>query len=185
VTSVDEAEPTRDLDPPAAEPAVTKIPYAAVTAGWVNLFAPLVLLSIVLSLVAIVMAARGYERTVIEGGGGGGAPTGAAAAELGVDLGEWFFTFDADAITADQDVPISMTNEGNVEHNLAVLRPGADPSNESLIRDDMIIARFGDVAPGDTLEGSLNLGQGDYLFVCLLTGHYDAGMKATLSVVST
>jgi len=168
------------MDPPAADPAVTHIPYKTQNAAWLNLFAPLVVVSLVLSVIALAVAVNVDQTTVIQSGPV--AATGATS--LNADLGEWDFVFDSPAIAADTDVAVTFTNVGNVEHNFAVLRSGADPADETKIDDGMIVADLGDVLPGESLSGSLNLGAGNYLVVCLIPGHFNSGMKAQLEVAA-
>lgn len=182
MTAVDDVEDA-PLDPPAAPAAVTKIPYPTLTAGWLTLLAPAVLLSLVLSLFAVILAINGYDReTIIQAGAD---VPGAGATSLDAELIEWAFVFDSPAIAAGVDVPVSMTNTGQVEHNLAVLREGADPADESRIDEGMVIADLGDVAAGASGSGTLNLDEGEYLVVCLIAGHFNSGMKAPLSVVAS
>lgn len=168
-------------DPPAAEAAVTKIPYSTVTAGWLNLFAPLVLVSLALSLIALVVAIKADETTIIQGGGGTG---GAASTTLDAELGEFFFNLNPPTIAGDTDVAVSMTNTGSIEHNLAVLDAGKDPSSGANITDDMILTQFDDLQSGESLTGTLNLSPETYLVVCLIPGHFDSGMKASLTVAA-
>ena len=182
MTAVEDVGEDASLDPPAAPAAVTKIPYPTLTAGWLTLLAPAVLLSLVLSIFALVLAINGYEReTIVQSGGGPGA----GATTLDAELNEWAFVFDSPAIAAGVDVPVTMTNTGVVEHNLAVLREGADPADESLLTDSMVIANLGDLDAGASGSGTLNLDEGEYLVVCLIAGHYNAGMKAPLSAVAS
>jgi len=168
------------MDPPAADPAVTHIPYKTQNAAWLNLFAPLVVVSLVLSVIALAVAVNVDQTTVIQSGPV--AATGATS--LSADLGEWDFVFDSPAIAADTDVPVTFTNVGDVEHNFAVLRSGADPADEARIDAGMIVADLGDVLPGETGSGSLNLSAGTYLVVCLIPGHFNSGMKAQLEVAA-
>ncbi len=168
------------MDPPAADPAVTHIPYKTQNAAWLNLFAPLVVVSLVLSVIALAVAVNVDQTTVIQSGPV--AATGATS--LNADLGEWDFIFDSPAIAADTDVAVLFTNVGDVEHNFAVLRSGANPADESKLDDGMIIADLGDVLPGESSSGTLNLVAGTYLVVCLIPGHYNSGMSAPLEVAA-
>lgn len=170
------------LDPPAAEAAVTKIPYATVTAGWLNLFAPLVVVSLALSVIAIVVAINADETTVVQGGGGGGGE--AAATALTAGMGEFFFEFDSSTIAADTDVAVTMDNIGSTVHNMVVLNAGVNPDSGANINEGMILTQFDDVEPGASLTGTLNLPPAEYLVVCLISGHFDAGMRAPLTVAA-
>ena len=167
-------------DPPAAEAAVTKIPYSTVTAGWLNLFAPLVLVSLALSLIALVVAIQADETTVVQGG----PPEGGASTTLDAEMGEFFFTFTPGRIAGDTDVAVTMSNTGSIEHNMVVLEAGKDPSSGANVTDDMILTQFDDLQSGESLSGTLNLAPETYVVVCLIPGHLESGMKANLTVAA-
>ncbi len=178
-------------DSPAAQAAVTKIPFSKATAGWLYLFAPLVLVSLALSLIALVVAINADGTTASQDGADettvseDGEDTGSTASTtLDAELGEFFFNLTPPTIAGGTDVAVSMTNTGAIVHNLAVIDAGTDPSSGADITDDMILTQFDDLQAGDSLSGSLNLEPETYLVVCLIPGHLEAGMKASLTVAA-
>ena len=90
MTAVEDVGEDASLDPPAAPAAVTKIPYPTLTAGWLTLLAPAVLLSLVLSIFALVLAINGYEReTIVQSGAGPGVGATSLDAELTATSRTW------------------------------------------------------------------------------------------------
>ncbi len=170
------------LDPPAADAAVNKIPYPTANAGWLNIFAPLALVSLVLSIVAIVIAVNADSTTVIQSGDSGDSA--AAATSLDVEMKEFEFLLSSSSIAADTDVSVSMENTGAVEHNFVVLQEGVDPSSGANIAEGNILVQFADLGAGASSSETLNLPAASYVVVCLIPGHFDAGMSTTLRVAS-
>jgi uncharacterized cupredoxin-like copper-binding protein len=104
------------------------------------------------------------------GGGGDGDGDGAtpppAGQTLSVTASE--FKFEPSQLTAPagQDVTISLTNGGTVEHDLVIDEAGLKIH----------------VQPGETATGTVNLQAGTYTFYCSIPGHREAGMEGTLTV---
>lgn len=102
-----------------------------------------------------------------DGGGGDAAP--AAQGDSGVTVVTTEFKFDPDTATiaADTDVSLTLDNsQGVVEHDYTV--EGEDVKIEA--------------APGETVDGTINLPAGDYDVFCSVPGHREAGMEASLTV---
>ncbi len=157
----------------AAEPAA---------GSWASLFGPLALVSLVLSIIAVIVAVNADGTTVAQSDGG---PAAGGAQTLDADLSEFAFSFSESSIAADTDVAVSFTNVGLVEHNFSVLREGANPADEASISDSMVIADLGTISGSESGSGSLNLSPAEYLVVCLVAGHFDAGMSASLTVAGS
>lgn len=102
------------------------------------------------------------------GAGGGSAPAvvdGAASAT--VEAGDLFFSLDELEATAGEPLNITLTNGGEVFHDLHV--------------DDTEFAL--DADPGQTVSGSLTIDEpGTYTFRCTVPGHAAAGMEGTVTV---
>ncbi len=155
---------------------------APVAAGtWAGLFGPLALVSLVLSIIAIIVAVNAGGTTIVQSGtaSGGGAQT------LDATLSEFAFSFSDSTIAADTDVAVSLTNVGVVDHAFAVLREGVNPADEASISDSMVVADLGTIGGSESGSGSLNLPPAEYLVVCLVPGHFDAGMSASLTVAAS
>ena len=162
------------------EEAVEQAPAPAPTGSWAGLFGPLALVSIVMSIIAIIVAVNAGGSSSTESVSGGSS----AAESLEADLSEFAFSFSSSTIVADSDISVALTNVGLVEHNFAVLREGANPANEANISDAMVIADLGTISGSESGAGSLNLAPATYLVVCLIPGHFDAGMSAELTAGS-
>lgn len=122
----------------------------------------LAVLAFVASTIAFGFSARD-DGGVEAGGGGGGAAT-------SVSVVEKEFSITPASITLAVNGSIQMTNEGTIEHDLAV------KGNEDSYK-------LGLVAPGDTATLDLRgLPAGTYDLYCAVPGHEAAGMKATLVI---
>ncbi len=159
------------------------VPSPFTSAAWLGLAAPVALVALVLSVIALVVAINSDGSG--GGGGGGGGDTsssgGSVSTSLDAELKEFEFDLGSSTIAADTDVPVSLDNTGAVVHNFALLVAGANPADESKINDGMILVNLGDVSGGESGSGTLNVPAANYLVVCLIPGHFDAGMSAQLS----
>ena len=91
-----------------------------------------------------------------------------ASNDIHVEAGDMYFEPDAFAAEAGE-ITFTMENQGEAIHDLMI----AEPTSAHVI---------GTTQPGDTGSGSLTLEPGTYQIVCLVPGHLDAGMEATLEV---
>ena len=103
----------------------------------------------------------------------GVAPTDGSGTAGGLAVTATEFAFEPAPFSARSgDVAITMRNDGLVFHNLEILTSA------------------GEVVPGFTLEaepgqqdaGDVSLSSGDYLLICSIPGHREAGMEAALTV---
>lgn len=133
------------------------------------------------------------------GGGGGGsdksatdpastspaAPAAAQGGKLSIHMSE--FAFDPkDASATAGKVTISAPNDGNVEHELVLLKTAADPAHLPMkggeADESASVGEIADVAPGATKSHTFRLAPGKYAMVCNLPGHYQSGMYGSLTV---
>lgn len=102
------------------------------------------------------------------------------------------FSFDPSTLTVQpgQEVTINFHNTGSVEHTFNVLKADAsldhvkeEIGNEEHLHEELLFD-IHETAPGATESGSFTAPQapGEYTIVCLVPGHADAGMVATLNV---
>jgi len=116
------------------------------------------------------------------------APTAAAptaASDLTIQMSE--FAFDPDDATAKAGtVKITAPNEGNVAHELVLLKTDADPAELPKEGDEVdestSVGEIADVEPGATKSQTFDLKPGKYVMVCALPGHYEGGMYGSLTV---
>lgn len=129
------------------------------------------------------------------GGGDGNATTpttaqtstqpAAARRTLTVRMSE--FAFDPkDALAKAGKVTITAPNDGDVVHELVVLKTKADPAHLPMDGKDVdertAVGEIADVGPGATKKVTIKLARGKYAMVCALPGHYKAGMYGSLTV---
>lgn len=112
---------------------------------------------------AVGLAARAV--TVAEGGGGGSSAAATEAPTVqSVTLGDFFI--DPDEATVDSGAVLDLTNEGAVDHDLAI--------------DDVVSDL---VAPGETgTFDTSGVEPGTYEWYCSVPGHKEAGMTGTVTV---
>ena len=105
------------------------------------------------------------------------APATAAAADAGaltVEIVDIAFNPTEFTIAADQDVVVTLTNNGASMHNFSI----TDRENANVAKFNISV----DVAPGETTTVTINAPAGDYYYFCAVPGHEAAGMSGTLHV---
>jgi plastocyanin len=82
-------------------------------------------------------------------------------------VGQDNLTWDAEELTVDAGtITVQLTCEGGVNHNFVI---------EDI--DEEVAA----CAPGETVEGTVDLNAGEYEYICTVPGH-EATMRGTLTV---
>lgn len=162
---------------PANEPAGSSdILLGAGQGAWLTLVTVVAGLALALSIVALLQ----------DNGEGGGAvvPTGPATEVTFIATD---FAFDPDnlSVVAGVDVPITLDNQGPSAHNWAILPEGVTVATEAELEGIEFVSVVGDesngIADGEAAEATVNLDPGSYQFVCLIPGHFSAGMAGTLT----
>ncbi len=77
-------------------------------------------------------------------------------------------------IAANQDVVVTLTNNGAALHNFSV----TDNKNAGVKNLNISV----NVAPGQSTTVKINAPAGDYYFFCNVPGHEEAGMHGVLHV---
>lgn len=102
------------------------------------------------------------------GNAASGAATPVAAGDgsytLAVEMGDLYFDPNAIAIPANNDVKVTLTNVGALQHDFVI---------DGQVDSGMVVG-------GGSTEFTLNLAPGTYSFYCSVEGHADAGMIGTL-----
>lgn len=86
------------------------------------------------------------------------------------------------------DVTFNISNEGPSAHEFVVVKsddaPDALPVEDNEVQEDKLdaIGEQEDIAPGTTADLTLTLEPGSYVAFCNITGHYEQGMYAGLTV---
>jgi uncharacterized cupredoxin-like copper-binding protein len=83
-------------------------------------------------------------------------------------------------------VTITAPNDGNVVHELVLLKtdedPAALPKKGDEVDESTSVGEIADVEPGSTKKATFKLAPGKYAMVCALPGHYEGGMYGSLTV---
>jgi plastocyanin len=137
-------------------------------------FRPLLTLLLALGALALFAAGCGDDdddettadtAVTTEGATGATGEDGGAAAATSASMTE--YEFDPSELTVSQGDSIEVTNDGELPHNLTV-------EEEDLATED--------VEPGASEELTVDLGPGDYDFICTIGDHADQGMTGTMTV---
>jgi uncharacterized cupredoxin-like copper-binding protein len=136
-------------------------------------------------------------------GGGGDNETSSTQAQapaqpsgggsLTIEMSDYAFS-PKDATTNAGTVTISAPNQGQVPHELVLLKtkqsPGSLPTLSNGEVDEEGLEASGvespgeieDVGPGETKSAALKLTPGKYVMICNLPSHYKQGMYGTVTV---
>jgi uncharacterized cupredoxin-like copper-binding protein len=90
-------------------------------------------------------------------------------------------------------VTISAPNDGQVEHELVLLKTNMNPASLPVKGDEVDeegleakgienAGEIEEVAPGATKTGDFKLTPGKYVMICNLPGHYQRGMYGSFTV---
>ncbi len=119
---------------------------------------------------------------------GNGESGDSGSTELDATLSDFQFDPDSWSAAADEDVTITLTNDGAVAHEWVILQSGvtitseADlPETEEELLADFVLTET-EVEPGDTQDMVFNVPAGTYQIICAIESHFDAGMEGTLTV---
>ena len=115
------------------------------------------------------------------------ATTQPSAARRALTIRMTEFAFDPkDAVAKAGKVTITAPNEGNVVHELVLLKTDEDPANlpkkGDKVDESTSVGEIADVEPGSTKKATFKLTPGQYAMVCALPGHYEGGMYGSLTV---
>lgn len=147
--------------------------------------APATLLAAAAVVVAATAAcsAEGTDTAV-----GSGEPSGAAGNAVAVTLSEWSVESSVDEAAAG-DITFEVTNAGSLAHNFVVFETELPPDqlpveNAQVVESDAVreAGRIDEFASGSSESVRLTLDAGPFVLVCNVPGHYQQGMRASLSV---
>ena len=123
----------------------------------------------------------------------GGEPTPTVAASggqvlVGLTEANWLVSAAPDSAPGGE-ITFAVSNEGNIGHNLRIVRTDlpADglPSDGIAVDEaavDVVAGTARDLGPGESADVAATLEAGDYVLICNIPGHYDAGMHAAFTV---
>lgn len=77
---------------------------------------------------------------------------------------------------------VTLTNVSDVdEHEWVIVKIGNEISSEADFDEDDALFEVEPGPPGESETGSSNIPAGEYQIICALEGHFDGGMKGTLT----
>jgi len=137
--------------------------------------------ALLLASVAVTLVASGCSTK--ETGGGD------SRSAVGATLKDFEITLDQTSVSSGK-VTFTLKNDGPSEHEFVVLRTddAADalPIEDGQATEDAEgvtnVGEKEDIAPGGTASLSLDLPPGSYVLICNITGHYQQGMRTSLTV---
>lgn len=144
----------------------------------------------VVALATAACSAAGEQTTTSSGGdettttaGGGQAST-----ELATSIVEYEFTPDTWTVSAGEQVTITITNEGTLKHEWVLMQEGVNITSETDLpeSEEELMADFvnveEEVEPGETKTLTFEAPTaGTYQVICAIPGHFNAGLKGTLT----
>jgi uncharacterized cupredoxin-like copper-binding protein len=97
------------------------------------------------------------------------------------------YAFDPkDVVAKKGKVTITAPNNGEIVHELVLLKTDADPASlpkkGDKVDESTSVGELADVQPGATKKAPFKLAPGKYAMVCALPGHYENGMYGSLTV---
>jgi uncharacterized cupredoxin-like copper-binding protein len=129
---------------------------------------------------AVALATVGCSSSSSESGGGGEGDVNATEKDFSISLS-------SSSVPAG-DVTFAVTNEGPSTHEFVVIKTDEDPAslpveNGTVPEDSLdVVDELEDVAPGTSPTLDVNLEAGSYALICNISGHYQQGMHAGLTV---
>lgn len=138
----------------------------------------------VVAFLALILAAVALWVDGGDGGGGGAAGPAVPAGEQAIVAGDFFFDPPDVALFADEEVSVTLDNEGSVEHNWSVLSAGTQIASEDEFDESMVLAAVDTIAGGESATQTFTFEAGDYQVICTIPGHFDEGMEGSLTVAA-
>ena len=105
-----------------------------------------------------------------------------AATEATVESTEFNFAPNEISVAADTDVTVTLDNTGSIPHNWTVMAAGVTIGSEADFDAADVAVATADVDGGASATVTVNLAAGEYQVICSIPGHFDAGMRGTLTV---
>jgi plastocyanin len=98
----------------------------------------------------------------------------AVATDFEFDPTDW-------TVPAGEEFTIDFTNDGNVEHEWAVMNTEID--SEADFEEDKVLFEVEAIPAGESTSQGFTVDEaGTYQVVCAIESHFDAGMEGTLTV---
>lgn len=118
---------------------------------------------------------------------GGDGDNGSGGGTVVVTLDEFTVSSDKETIGAGT-VTFEVTNDGEVSHNLNVIKTDLDagdlPVADSIVDEALVdvVDKTDDIDTGSSASVSVELEAGSYVLICNVPTHYEAGMTVAFTV---
>ncbi len=151
-------------------------------------------LALTTGLIATGCGGGGDDNASTQAGTTGAAQTGTAGAGKGLTITMDDYSFTPSAVTTNAGpVTITTPNDGQVEHELVLLKTDQSPTSLPVkgneVDEEGLEAKgvenageIEEVGPGQTKSGSFKLTPGSYVMICNLPRHFQQGMYGSLTV---
>ena len=97
------------------------------------------------------------------------------AKEFDYDTATW-------AVPHGETITITLTNDGTIPHEWAILKAGVHIDHRTQFREDMVLFEVESLKEGTSATQTFSLDQpGHYQIICALEGHLDAGMRGDIT----
>ncbi len=112
-------------------------------------------------------------------------PIPAASIELVVTAFEFGYDTTAWAVPVGETITITLTNNGTIAHEWAVLKAGVHIDQQAEFREDMVLFEVEALKEGESDTQTFSLPQsGRYEIICAIQGHLDAGMRGEITATN-
>jgi uncharacterized cupredoxin-like copper-binding protein len=137
----------------------------------------------------ILVALAILALTLAACGGSGDDDSQSGTAELNVSIKDEF-SFDPTSLTAQAGDEITLTfeNTGTLEHSFVILKEGVDlehalEEDEEELHEELLL-EIHEIPSGESATETFTAPSepGDYIFLCTVPGHAEAGLVGTLTV---
>lgn len=127
--------------------------------------------------------------TLVACGGSGGDDSQSGTTELNVSI-EDEFNFDPNTLTAKagDEVALTFENTGTLEHAFVLLKEGVDldhalGEDEEELHEELLL-EIHEIPSGESATETFTVPSepGDYIFLCTVPGHAEAGLVGTLTL---
>lgn len=111
-----------------------------------------------------------------DGGGEASTSIEATATDFEFDPTEW-------TVPAGEEFSIDFKNDGEVEHEWAVIKLGDDLESEAEFEEAKVLFEVEAIPAGESTTESFTVDDaGTYQVLCAIETHFDAGMEGSLTV---
>lgn len=134
---------------------------------------------------ALAMLFSGCSSTNGPDGSSTTEPIPAASTTLAVTAIEFGYDTTTWAVPVSTPITITLTNDGTIPHEWAVLKVGVHIDNQAQFREDMVLFEVEALKEGTSATQKFSLDEpGPYQIICAIQGHLDAGMSGKITALS-